>query len=149
MSMILALHLLCRQNFSATVSVLELNVTFFFSRGLLLLLLSLFWQEHLARVHFNQTFKFVNEWLRTTRPAAATSVKEIARGKGASLSSTWSPLSSATPAAAAAATAGTGDHNTASLSGFPSSETPPPRSATDATAAADSPVSPFRPRVKR
>lgn len=55
-------------------------------------------QEHLARVHFNQTFTYVTEWLRTTRPASMVGPL-LTNGKGGS------PLVSSPRSAAAAASA--------------------------------------------
>lgn len=55
-------------------------------------------QEHLARVHFNQTFTYVSEWLRTTRPASMVGPL-LTNGKGGS------PLVSSPRSAAAAASA--------------------------------------------
>eukprot|EP00752_Nemacystus_decipiens_P011001 g9775.t1 len=57
-------------------------------------------KEHLARVHFNQTFTYVSEWLRTTRPASGVGPL-LTNGKGAPLVS--SPRSAAAAAAASVA----------------------------------------------
>lgn len=56
-------------------------------------------QEHLARVHFNQTFTYVAEWLRTTRPASGVGPL-LTNGKGGS-PLVSSPRSAATAASAA------------------------------------------------
>lgn len=67
-------------------------------------------QEHIARVHFNQTFLYVAEWLRTTRTSSISVIREQS-------SCTSSPKSisgdAATAAAMAAAAAGAGHANTA------------------------------------
>ncbi|CAN0360636.1 unnamed protein product, partial [Ectocarpus fasciculatus] len=55
--------------------------------------------EHLARVHFNQTFTYVSEWLRTTRPTSAAGSPLLTNGNGKGRSFASSPRSNAASAA--------------------------------------------------